>query len=137
MGSGVLFSRRTKANITGHAIRTGVDRTSLDPNNPGIRWFNHGANSPFVQPLQFSLGDAALYYGDFRQPPIFQENVTIIKKFMFRESTMLEYRANFFNLFNRTNFGGVNGTVGNANFGRPTGAQLGPRVITMGLRLWF
>ncbi len=137
LGSGVLFSRRTKANITGHPIRTGVDRTSLDPNNPEIRWFNSGANSPFAAPPQFALGDAALYYGDFRQPPIFQENMTLVKKFMFGESTMLEYRANFFNLFNRTNFGGVNGTVGNPNFGRPTGAQQGPRIITMGLRLWF
>ncbi|HWQ52952.1 MAG TPA: TonB-dependent receptor [Bryobacteraceae bacterium] len=137
LGNGVLYARMKKANITGTSIRTGVDRTSLDPNNPNIRWFNSGANSPFVAPPQYALGDAALYYGDFRQPPIFVENVTVIKRLMFTESVMLEYRANAFNLFNRTNFGGVNGTVGNANFGRPTGAQLNPRAITMGLRLWF
>ena len=27
--------------------------------------------------------------------------------------------------------------IGNANFGRPSGPQLGPRAITMGLRLEF
>ena len=54
-----------------------------------------------------------------------------------REGMKLEFRGELFNLFNRTNFGGVNGTVGNANFGRPTGPQNGPRVITMGLRLDF
>jgi hypothetical protein len=42
-----------------------------------------------------------------------------------------------FNLFNRTRFGGVNGTVGNANFGLPSGPQVGARAITMGLRLNF
>jgi hypothetical protein len=33
-------------------------------------------------------------------------------------------------MFNRTNFGGVVGAIGNANFGRPTG-------VTMGVRLDF
>ena len=48
----------------------------------------------------------------------------------------LQYMANAFNPFNRTNFG-VNGTVGSANFGRATGPQYGPRNITMQLRLNF
>ena len=47
------------------------------------------------------------------------------------------YRADAFNIFNRTSFGGTNGTIGNANFGRVQSAQNGPRVITMGLRLEF
>ena len=51
--------------------------------------------------------------------------------------TPLTYRADIFNPFNRTDFGGINGIVGNPNFGRPTGAQLGPRNITMGLRAEF
>ena len=49
----------------------------------------------------------------------------------------LSYRADAFNIFNRTSFGGVNGTIGHANFGRPTAMQNGPRVITMGLRMVF
>jgi hypothetical protein len=48
----------------------------------------------------------------------------------------LQFSANAFNPFNRTNFG-VNGTVGNANFGRATGPQYGPRIITMVVRLNF
>ena len=36
-------------------------------------------------------------------------------------------------VFNRTNLGGVNDGIGNANFGRPTG----PRIITMGLQPSF
>ncbi|MCC6859102.1 MAG: TonB-dependent receptor [Bryobacterales bacterium] len=137
LGSGVIFSRFKKAAVTGQAIRTGIDRGALDPNDPNTRWFNYGANSPFAIPGQYALGNAALYYGDFRQPPIFIENVSVQKTFEIWESVGLQYRADVFNLFNRTNFGGVNGTVGNANFGRPTGAQQGPRIITMGLMLQF
>ena len=48
----------------------------------------------------------------------------------------LQLRADAFNPFNRTDFA-VNGAVGNANFGRATGPQYGPRIITMGARLNF
>ena len=48
----------------------------------------------------------------------------------------LQFSANIFNIFNRTNFA-VNGSVGNPNFGRATGPQNGPRLITGGLRLNF
>jgi len=141
LGSGVLFTRFKKANVTGNPIRTGVSRTSLDPDNPNIRWFNHGDRSPFALPGQFQLGNAAIFYGDFRNPPIFIENVSIQKRFKFNyagdRSIDLVYRADAFNLFNRTNFGGVVGTVGNPNFGRPTAPQQSPRIITMGLRLDF
>ncbi len=141
LGNGVLFTRFTKANITGNPIRTGVDRGSLDPDNPNVRWFNSGANSPFSFPGQYQLGNAATYYSDFRQPPIFTENLSIHKRVKintFGDRTIdLVYRADAFNLFNRTNFG-VNGTIGNTNFGRATGPQQpNPRIITMGLRLDF
>ena len=49
----------------------------------------------------------------------------------------LVYRADAVNVFNRTNFGGVIGAIGNPNFGRPTGPQVGARLITMGVRLDF
>ncbi len=141
IGNGVLFTRFKKANLTGNPIRTGVSRTDLDPDNPSIRWFNSGANAPFATPGQYSLGNAAMYYGDFRQPPVLTENVSIQKRMRFPISgdrtIDLVYRADAFNLFNRTSFGGVNGVVGNANFGRPSGPQQGPRLITMGLRLDF
>jgi hypothetical protein len=137
LGSGVLFSPVTKATLGSGDIRTGFDRKSLDPNDPNARFFNPGA---FVQTPAFSLGNAAFYYNDFRQPAVFTENMSIIKRTTLFERgdspVMLTYRADAFNLFNRTNFG-VNGVVGNPAFGRATGPQQGPRIITMGLRLEF
>ena len=138
IGTGVLFTQFKKANVGTGPIQTGIDRTTLDPNNPATRWFNAAA---FAAPGQFELGNASQYFNDFRQPPLFIENLSIQKRMKFpihRDRTIdLVYRADAFNLFNRTNFGGVVGTIGNANFGRPTGPQIGARAITMGLRLDF
>ncbi len=138
LGNGVLFAPLTKANRSGTAIRTGIDRTTLDPNNPNTRFFNPGA---FTAAPQYTLGTAAFYDNDFRQPAVFTENMSIVKRTTLwqndKNPIVLIYRADAFNMFNRTNFGGVNGTVGNANFGRPTGPQNGARLITMGLRLEF
>lgn len=140
LGNGVLFTGFRKANrVNGVPIQTGVDRTTLDPNNPNIRYFNAGA---FSVPGTYEFGSASTYYNDFRNPPIFTENLSVVKQFgLWRggdaERIRLQYRADVFNLFNRTNFGNINGTVGNANFGRPQSAANGPRVITMGLRLNF
>ena len=138
LANGVLFSRFKKANRGPDAIRTGIDRTTLDPNNPSTRWFNINA---YAVPGQFDLGSAASYDSAFRQPPVFSENVSILKRLkipVHEDRTVdLLFRADAFNVFNRTNFGGVVGAVGNPNFGRPTGPQDGPRLITFGLRLEF
>jgi hypothetical protein len=134
----VIFSHYTKANRNALPIRTSAGFGDLDPNNPNVRWFNAGAFSPAAP---FTLGNASLFYDDFRQPMVAFENVTFQKKTTLfandRNPVVLTYQANAFNLFNRTRFGGVNGVIGNANFGRPTGPQVGARAITMGLRVEF
>ncbi len=138
LGSGVLFTNFKKANIGTGAIRTGIDRTTLNPNDPSTRWVNAAA---FTLPGQFELGNAAQYFGDFRQPPVLTENLSIVKRMKVPisgdRSIDLVYRVDAFNMFNRTAFGGVVSAIGNPNFGRPTGPQVGPRLITMGLRLDF
>jgi hypothetical protein len=133
-----LFSHYTKANRNALPIRTSASFGDLDPNNPNVRWFNAGA---FSAAAPFTLGNAALFYDDFRQPMIAFENVTFMKRTTLfqneKNPVVLTYQANAFNLFNRTRFGLVNGVVGNAAFGRPSGPQVGARAITMGLRVEF
>lgn len=136
-GTGVLFTPLTKAVLTGNPFRTNASATDLDPNNPGVRWFNSGANAPFASAAAYTLGNAAIYYDNFRNPWYRNENVSLIKSFAIWESVRLQHRADAINIFNRTDFGAVNGTVGSANFGLPTATQDAPRVITMGLRLEF
>ncbi len=133
-----IFSTATKANLGSGPISTGVGYSDLDPNNPGVRWFNSAA---FTAAAPFSLGNAALYHDDFRQPMVAFENVSVIKNTTLfandKNPVVLQYRADMFNLLNRTRFGGVNGVVGNVNFGRPTAPQVAARAITMGLRVTF
>lgn len=153
LNAGTLFTQFKKANLTGVDIRTGIDRKTLDPNNPSIRYFScspqavAGSTSqfqcapnstPFSIPGEFEFGTAAQFISAFRQPPVFTENISIVKQFNITGEGRVRfiYRADFFNLFNRTNFG-VNGTIGNPDFGRATAPQNGPRVITMGGRLEF
>lgn len=138
LGTGVLFTNFKAANVGTGPIRTGIDRTELDPNNPSTRWLNPTA---YTVPGQYELGNASRYHTQFRNPPILIENFSIQKRTKFPvggdRTVDLTYRADAFNLFNRTNFGGIIAAIGNPAFGRPTGPQQGPRLITMGVRLEF
>ena len=138
LGNGVLFTDARMCNANGGSILTGQSRTSLDPNNPQSLYFNSAA---FSVPGQYSFGTSSQYNSLFRQPPVLSDNISLVKQLYIWPTgdgsrMRLQFRADAFNAFNRTNFG-VNGTVGNANFGRATGPQLGGRIITMGVRLYF
>jgi hypothetical protein len=137
LGSGVLFAPVTKANFTGKAIRTGQSATSMDPNNANSRWFNYGTNAPFSAAPAYTMGSTAMYDTRFRNPWFRRENVSISKDFAFSERLILRYRADMMNIFNRSDLGNINATVGNANFGRPQSAMEGGRYISMGLKLEF
>ena len=138
LGNGVLFTDARTCNENNAAVLTGQSRTSLNPNNPNSLYFNAAA---FSVPGQFSFGTSSQYNSKFRQPPILVDNAALIKQLYVwpkgdGSRMRLQMRADASNVFNRTNFG-VNGTVGNPNFGRATGPQYGPRIITMGVRLYF
>ncbi|HEY3937078.1 MAG TPA: TonB-dependent receptor [Bryobacteraceae bacterium] len=138
LGNGVLFTDARLCNANGGAILTGQDRSSLNPNSPSSLYFN---SSAFSVPGQYAFGTSSQYNSVFRQPPVFTDNISLVKQFYIWPTgdgsrLRLQLRADAFNAFNRTNFA-VNGTVGNANFGRATGPQDGARLITMGARIYF
>lgn len=138
LGNGVLFTDARMCNANPGPVRTGQGRMSLDPNNPASVYFNAAA---FSVPAQFAFGTSSQYNGHFRQPPVLVDNISLVKQVSIWPSRdadrmRLQFSANAFNPFNRTDFG-VNGTVGNPNFGRATGPQYGPRIITMIARLYF
>jgi hypothetical protein len=135
LGAGVLYTpSQLRASTTGASIQTGVDRTTLDPNNPNTRWLNRAA---FSIPGQFQFGTASPYLNDVRNPPILNESISLVKRTTLKERANLEYRTDISNLFNRTSFGTINVNLNDANFGRPTAVQVSPRIIQMALRLNF
>src|SRR5579871_713808 len=108
-----------------------------------------GTGIPYLNPAAFAdppttaggvalrLGTAPRYFGNLRGPMLPTENFGIFKRFPFRESTFLEFRADAFNAFNRTGLGDPILTVGDPQFGQITDVQQGPREVQLALRLTF
>ena len=60
----------------------------------------------------------------------------MFKEFRFRESNVVEFRAESFNLLNHTNPSNPNVSIGNANMNKITGAA-DPRILELALRYKF
>jgi len=131
------FGTLTKLTATGNPIKTNVSTSSLDPNNPNIYWLNHGSNAPYTVTPPFTLGNFSYYNSQIRDPWYRYEAFSLNKRIKIWESVLVNYQFNVYNPFNRTDFGGLSTNPTASNFGRVTGARLGPRNITMGLRLEF
>jgi hypothetical protein len=74
-----------------------------------------------------------------RAPRIQFYDISLIKKFAVREGVNIGFEANFFNVFNRANFGAPIATLTNPRFGQIVSALSGatPRQIQFGLKLTF
>ncbi|MBL8232124.1 MAG: TonB-dependent receptor [Bryobacterales bacterium] len=121
--STILGSPSGRADLTGNA--------KLD--NPSIqRWFNPAA---FAVPAPFTFGNSGrnILLG----PGAVTFDFSLYKNFTFAEKVNLQFRSEFFNLFNKANFGNpasnisVPATVGIIASAAPA------RVIQFGLRLTF
>jgi len=116
------------------------DRPDLigDPNNgprTTAEWFNTGAFQqlqPGGQPARFGNEGRNVVEG----PGFTQWDFSAIKNFRIRESTSLQFRAEFFNIFNQTNYRLPNNDINSPNFGKIQGA-LDPRLIQLALKFLF
>jgi hypothetical protein len=93
--------------------------------------------SDFPKPVPGNPGTLGrnTYFG----PGYAQTNFNVVKRFPFRklgEAGQIDFRAEFFNLFNRVNLGPPTGNLSSSTFGKSTTA-LGARNAQLGLRLAF
>lgn len=117
-----------RPNVVGNPYPDGWTKTY----GPGGLYFNPGAFAA-APPFQFgNLGRNVL-----RGPGFKNFDIGMFKNFNFTERVRLQYRAEFFNLFNLVNFSNPGGSFGTPNFGRSTGTQNQQRSIQMGLKLYF
>jgi hypothetical protein len=97
-------------------------------------WFNVAA---FSQPPAFTFG------GESRTDPVLRGqgvnnwDFALFKNTGLTERLELQFRAEFFNLFNRVQFGDPGTTLGTPQFGEVTSQMNQPRLIQFGLRLTF
>lgn len=71
--------------------------------------------------------------------PLYQTNLVLAKNFRMPfagEAARLQFRGEFYNLFNRTNFAAPDINLASANFGR-VGSTLDPRFIQLALKFYF
>lgn len=98
------------------------------------RWFD---TSQFVLPPSFSLGNVGRTLPDVRGPDYVNTDLSLIKNTAIGERFVLQFRAEYFNVFNRPNLGLPNTAFGSGQFGRITGTVGLPRVGQLALKLNF
>jgi len=97
-------------------------------------WFNTAA---FGQPAPFTFGNVPRTAGYIRSLGTVNTDASLQKYWkLWNESSKLQFRAEFFNMFNRAAFYAPNTTFGNSNFGTVTGAFPG-RSIQLGMKLYW
>ncbi len=142
--SGVGYSTTDNADITGGGDGARINVTGKAPLPHGersySRWFNP---TVFARPARGDYGNAPKDI--FRGPGINNWDVSLFKRFPLRsESRLLEFRGEFYNVFNHTQFSSVDtaarfdaaGQQGNQRLGQATGAR-SARVIQFALSVRF
>jgi hypothetical protein len=137
--SGVTFS--IAAGIDQSLTANGADRADLAgnwqlaANRPKgeqiLRWFNPAA---FVLPREGAFGNSGR--NNMRGPGSLNVDWGLFKQIPIVEGHTLQFRTEFFNLFNRANLGLPNSNLQSAQFGRITSAG-SPRVIQFALKYVF
>lgn len=125
----------TSDSNTDNGAGGGLDRPHL-VGNPHLsdpkpeRWFNTDA---FARP-KGTFGSAGRNI--LRGPGLHTVDFAVMKSVVLRETSRIQFRAEFFNLFNHPNFNLPVGDFNSASFGRVTSAK-DSRQIQMGVRLEF
>jgi hypothetical protein len=119
--------------ISNQGLASRPDATGIKLSYPKTvaEWFNTAA---FAAPGYGYFGNAA--NGSITGPGLVTFDMALYKDFRFGENQKLEFRGELFNIFNHTNFSGVQTGFGNSNFGEVTSA-LDPRIVEFALRYHF
>jgi hypothetical protein len=102
------------------------------------KWFASGKETlgtVWGQPAALKLGTAARH--SLRGPGVAQMDLSFFKNWQLWEDAKIQFRAEFFNIFNRTNLGLPNGTVDSPTAGQITSIFLPMRRIQWAVRYTF
>ncbi|MBZ5660561.1 MAG: carboxypeptidase-like regulatory domain-containing protein [Acidobacteriia bacterium] len=142
--SGFPFTPLAGSNRSGDGDTRNPDRVSINSaftgdvitGNPN-QWFNPAA---FLLPAPGTYGNIGR--GTLRGPGLADVDFSVFKNTGITEKTNLQFRAEFFNLFNRSNYGPPNTTVFSSTSVSPSAGLItttatNPRQIQLGLKLIF
>lgn len=132
-------SNNSGTNLAGNGGSAGLNRPdricngALSGSQRSINeWFN---TSCFVDPAPGKLGDDTRtpLYG----PNFMNVDFSLFKSFFFAENKRVEFRSEFFNLFNHPQFANPGNLEGAAGFGQITYTVNNPRLIQFALKIIF
>jgi len=106
---------------------------SLNRTNPrsGLPYFNTSLFSPEALG-QFGDADRRFFHG----PGLNNFDMALVKDLRLTESKSMEFRAEWFNIFNHAQFGSPNGNVDSSIFGLVTSANA-PRIGQVAIKFVF
>lgn len=93
--------------------------------------------SVFSGPGPFEFGNTGRTLPDVREPGTRNFDVSVFKNFRVWEGAHVQFRSEFFNVFNTVTFGAPGGSYGNPTFGTITSQANDPRDIQLALKLIF
>ena len=138
----ILDGNTAQRNRIGSNEALRADLVPGGDNNPVL-----GGPERYYDPSQFTPSQAGFFgtlgRNTLTSPGVATFNLSVIKNFHFTEESRLQFRAEFFNLFNRANFGTPDTTPfttsgrADANAGRITATTTKAREIQFGLRFVF
>jgi hypothetical protein len=91
----------------------------------------------FAAPAAFKIGSAARSYTGLRAPNFYNESVSLTKRTKIVERVNVLFRAEYFNILNRTQFAAPVSNISNVNFGKISAQANTPRQGQLALRLEF
>jgi outer membrane receptor protein involved in Fe transport len=106
-----------------------------DPNagpKTSAQWFNTSAFAPITEPGTFGTAGRNIVQG----PGYVNWDFSALKNFKLTESKQFQFRAEFFNILNHTNFRLPDGDISSPNFGKIQAARE-PRVIQLALKFLY
>jgi hypothetical protein len=132
-GTGVI-----RPNVVPSCTKTtsGSAESRLGGTFGGPGWINAAC---FSAPPAWGFGDEARVDPTLRAEGLNNFDFAIFKRTMFGpdEHLGLEFRTEFFNLFNHPQFGPPNGSFGSSTFGQVTSQEGNPRLIQFALKFLF
>jgi hypothetical protein len=129
-----LFGGGNRPNWISSKVRSDVAMSSFDPAKDVYLNIN-----AFSQPAAYTFGNAPKRLPNLRRPALYNEDFSAFKRFgLGGESRFLEFRAEFFNVFNRVVFGGPATNINSPSTFGTIGSQANePRVAQFALKLLF
>ena len=128
--------------LSGLGLGTGTIRPNVVPGcakggpRTTAEWFNTAC---FVSPAAYTFGNESRVDPTLRQAGVNAWDFALFKRTYFGPDNKLnlEFRSEFFNIFNHPQFGPPNTGLGNGGFGQVTSTINSPRLIQFGLKFAF